>query len=138
MPSRQTGKLKHALILLATVFAGTAGAQPFSNPQVKTYGEDPNFKKTLETSKALSASPAFAPKTVTGESVDAFYRSPVVWIAAAFILLSTGAWIYIKVTSTTDPHALAATDPWIQERIAQSQANAARVEEERAQRRESK
>lgn len=126
MSSRHREKLAYFLTLVAFLIATPVRAQIAFAPAG-------NSTEAISQSSKVDAS-SLSPRTVTGDNVADLYKNPLVWLILLFILVSIGAWFYVKLAATTDPQCLAATDPWIQERIAQSQANAARLEAEQSSR----
>src|SRR5437899_2305515 len=118
-------------VLVLVTLAGSAvgqppaGTQPWPNQPDpgKNFNADEFFAKNPNNGAGVVAERQLE-RIENGKKVVAVAASPIIWISVAFILLSVGAWIYVKLSATTDPLELAETDPWIQARLAQSRANA--------------
>lgn len=54
----------------------------------------------------------------TGARVGLLVGGPLIWIGLAAVLMSVGAWVYVKVSATTDARKIALSDPWIRARMA--------------------
>ncbi|HJZ54264.1 MAG TPA: hypothetical protein VKE74_04870 [Gemmataceae bacterium] len=54
------------------------------------------------------------------KQLRAWLRNPLFWCVVAGIVLSVGSGVYIRLSATTDPQKLAASDPWIRAHLAQS------------------
>lgn len=54
----------------------------------------------------------------TGARIGLLVGGPLIWIGLAAVLMSVGAWVYVKVSATTDARRIALSDPWIRARMA--------------------
>lgn len=93
--------------------------------QLKAPPADPATKfNPDEYSARQPANPAAAKAEEQSEAIEAGARvgllvgGPLVWIGLAAVLMSVGAWVYVKVSATTNPRKIALSDPWIRARLA--------------------
>ena len=127
MLATQFPRLRVTLLALCFLFgfAAIVQGQPYEKgtqlPKTK-FNADEYFSKQNEKMKATLATQKQAEVLEDGWNFASIMLSPVIWIAAALVVLSALSWVYVRLSATTSTAALAESDPWIRARLAQSQA----------------
>jgi hypothetical protein len=113
------------LILMLAVCSGTARGQndKYWDPNQRAAQQAENFEKQREYAQAQLAAERRAEEEQNRKEFQAWLQSPLVWCAVAALVLSVMAWVYVRLSATTDPRKLAASDPWIRARLAQGGGN---------------
>jgi len=124
-----------ALALLLTL-PGTAHGQipqpsnPYTGPGntgPKDWDPDQRAAQTAESlesqrrnGQAQLAAQAEAKEAEMDRWLTSWIRNPIVWCVVAASVLSTAAWIYLRLSATTDPAKLAASDPWVRAHLSRN------------------
>lgn len=99
-----------------------------AHAQTSTGAPGPDPAKTFEVDHSVAKQPANpAAKRAeeqmeqieVGARIGMLDGGPLIWIGLAAVLLSVGAWVYVKLSATTDARKLALSDPWIRARLAE-------------------
>jgi hypothetical protein len=110
-------------LFLVAASNAASGQSPVSPPkqpvqQKKNFNADEFFSKQPK-NPGVKKAEWQSQQLETGWRIGAAVGTPLILFAVAAVILSFGAWIYVKLSATTDPAKLAVSDPWIRARLAQ-------------------
>jgi hypothetical protein len=81
------------------------------------------IEKQRENAQAIIAKEKLAAEEASRKQFRDFLESPIVWIAACLLIVPVACWIYLRITTTTNPLELAARDPWVRAQLAKHKNN---------------